>query len=268
MPPKNRTIKLLSIGLMSLALLAGCSKTEKKADNTEYKQPEVFPVEENALYFPPDEPTEYIASCYNQLTKDLPADLQKPQAEIQTDETQAKIQTDENGNPIETEEKPEETLNTSQAINETVAQDVAKVFISDFFTLYNKDNSSEIGGLDYIPSAQADSFKEYAKYYYYNNYPIILSKYGQNNLPNVKDVKISNLTQAKVSFMDAEHEGYTMDVDIEYEPSDQASSFKTQCKCTIIKLADVHYVDPSDVTAERDAGSEKEVFRVIAIEDR
>lgn len=268
MPPKNRMIKVLATGLMGLSLIAGCSKTQKKEDNTEYVQPEVYPVEENALYWPPDEPTEYIASCYNQLTKDLPAQLQNVQPETQENAENNQEQLDENGNPVESEQPQQENEDTSAALNEQVAQDVAKVFISDFFTLYNKDNSSEIGGLDYIPSAYADSFKEYAKYYYYNNYPIILSKYGQNNLPNVKDIKISNVSASKVTFADAEHDGYTMDVDIEYEPSDQASSFKTQCKCTIIKLTDVHYVDPSDVTAEKDAGSEKEVFRVIAIEDR
>ena len=68
---------------------------------------------------------------------------------------------------------------------EVRAQAAAMYFLADFFTLSNKEEEGDIGGLDLIPSASADAFREYAKYYYYHVMPEIRSKQGPGALPEV-----------------------------------------------------------------------------------
>lgn len=150
--------------------------------------------------------------------------------------------------------------------DEEQAQAVAKAFIADFFTLSNKDNDGDIGGLDYIPSTSNEAFQEYAKYYYYNNYAIILTNEGKDALPQVENITLSNVKPETVTYMDKQYDGYTMDANIEYVKASDASDFKTSAKCTIIKMQDIHYVSNADVTTDKESGEPKDVYRIIAVE--
>lgn len=223
----SKTIKsLLFAGLLAFALpLSACSGTQKssQSDTTEEKTVK-YTVKENDTYWAPDDPTEYIAKTYD----DVSASLGK------SDEEQAKA--------------------------------VITAFLADFFTLSNKDSDGDIGGLDYIPAASNEDFAEYAKYYYYNNYAQIKAKDGRSALPQVVNVTLSNVTPAKITYMDNEYDGYTMNAAIEYADSPEASNFKTSAKCSIIKVQDVHYVSKADVTGTKEAGEPKDVYRVIAVE--
>lgn len=180
-------------------------------------------VKENGVYFAPENPTEYIAKTYEDLTASLSKD------------------------------------------EPTQAQAAAAYFLADFFTLKNKEEESDVGGMDLIPSASADAFLEYAKYYYYHVLPVIRTRDGEAALPEVTDVKLSAGQPVKVKYEEKEYPGYTYDVQLAYAESEESSEFKTTAKCTIIRMDDVHYVDKADVTSQREAGEPAEVWRITAV---
>lgn len=212
-------------GLLAFAMPLSACSSGKQADREKTEEKAVkYTVMENDTYWAPEDPTQYIAKTYDDVTATLGAADQKQ------------------------------------------AEAVAKAFLADFFTLSNKDNDGDIGGLDYIPSASVEAFSEYAKYYYYNNYAQILTNEGKAALPQVVNVKLTDMAPAKVSYLDKEYDGYTMNAAMEYADSSEASNFKTNAKCTMIKMKDVHYVPGSDVTSTKEAGEPKDVYRMIAVE--
>ena len=147
------------------------------------------------------------------------------------------------------------------------AEAAARCFLADFFTLAGKEDEHDIGGLDFIPSASAEQFREYAEYYYYDAYADIVSQDGKAQLPSVTNVELTNPQQTKVEYDGESYDGWTYDVKLEYRKSTQSSKFKTAAKCTIIKMNDVHYVDQSAVTSDKEAGEPAEVWRITAVTD-
>jgi sulfur relay (sulfurtransferase) DsrF/TusC family protein len=140
----------------------------------------------------------------------------------------------------------------------------AVYFLTDFFTLSNKTDESDIGALDLIPSSSADVFTDYAKYYYYNAYPTLLAEKGTAGLPEVSAVDVKSVTETTADYLDESYDGLEIQADISYSNA-EATEFKTSVKCIIIKMQDVHYVNSSDVTSEREAGELADVWRVIEI---
>jgi hypothetical protein len=274
---KNSFYKAALIGLS--CVLAGCSSTV--SETSQESQEEVLntytPTEvvENAVYFAPENATETIAGYYDALTAALPKELRDASDfEEEEEEEEEQISSSSSKN-----EKPQYTINELNALyekglNETVAKAVVQTFAADFFTLINKSDGNDVGGLDYIPSDCAADFKEYASFYYYNNYSLILAKYGEAYLPNVTAVNIESCKKVEAEYLGYDFDGYEITISLEYAPVDwpdeqaaQAYSFKTKCKCTIIEIEDQHYVDASDVTSDKEAGDSWSVFRVIALED-
>lgn len=144
------------------------------------------------------------------------------------------------------------------------AQAVAKAFLADFLTLKNKTSDSDIGGLDYIPSSSVANFIEYAEYYYYDDFATIRNQQGIAALPEVSQIDISNVQPATLTYKDQEYSGFTMDAKFSY--TSEASNFKTNVKCSIIKMQDIHYVSNADVLSSKQAGEAKNVYRVIIVE--
>lgn len=273
-----------SLLLAFALLLGGCGRT---GDNTgsgtadkgaQDVKPDAVTVEENAVYFAPEDPTAYIAKTYDELTSAL------KKAGYKTEIKEEKVADDESEEVEEGDETltaEEETVseipeaeslapkNISAQNAQAISEAVCKAFVADFFTLKNKDNANEIGGLDYIPSPSTENFRSYAKYYYYDELPLITNEQGRDALPEVSEVKLSNVKKATgVEYLGEKYNGYTMDCEIVYAGSPDADTFKTTCKCTIIQLSDVHYVDPADVTTDRVPGEPQEVFKILTLEDR
>lgn len=162
-----------------------------------------------------------------------------------------------------------DALSASLSQNEAdQAKAAATYFLADFFTLSNKEEEGDVGGMDMIPSASADAFREYAKYYYYHVLPVIRSKQGPGALPEVTNVELTSQKQEEVTYMDQTYPGYSWTVALTYADSPDSSEFKTSAKCTIIRMDDVHYVDQADVTGAREAGEPASVWRVVAVTDQ
>ena len=97
-----------------------------------------------------------------------------------------------------------------------VAEDVAICFVYDFFTLSNKTDASDVGGLAYLPKNRAEEFKDYAEKYFYKNYPSLVNEYGQENLPEVKNVIVESKAEVEVEYLGYTYDGYEFTIVAEY----------------------------------------------------
>ena len=97
------------------------------------------------------------------------------------------------------------------------AKSIAKLFIIDFYTLNNKINKYDIGGVDYIYKEKQDDFKNKARDTIYNN--IIDNTYLDRvqELPEVVEVIINNVEESNLEYKDNTYEGYIITLNINYK---------------------------------------------------
>ena len=99
------------------------------------------------------------------------------------------------------------------------AEQVSKLFVIDFFSLKNAINKNDVGGKQFVSADYQDSFVKLAKEGMY--------KYVENNiygdrkqeLPKVKQVKITEIKQDKATFKNdvTDEEAYFVTLTITYE---------------------------------------------------
>lgn len=153
------------------------------------------------------------------------------------------------------------------ADEEEEAQALAKLFVADFFTLSNKESDTDVGGLNYIPSAAYEDMEQYARFYFYNNYSMIVSQLGEEQLPCVKDVTVNNVQSSTITYDGQSYDGYLIEVDIAYEDT-EASDLKTNATLSIAKMDDYDYdtlesINNGELT---ETPLPKTLMRVIALE--
>ena len=132
------------------------------------------------------------------------------------------------------------TLNSDEINYEDYAQVIVKLFISDFYTLDNKLTSSDIGGVEFIPSDMVENFKIHAGDTMYNH--VKTNIYGDRvqELPIVKDVSISNIESISYTYNDKEYDGYKVsalwyyEVDLGYKSSGEFTLIKDNNKLYIV----------------------------------
>ncbi len=203
-------------------LLTGCNSQKEETKTEEEK----IEISENAVYLAPKEPTEYMKTAYDEVSKAL--------------------------------QKSDE---------EAEAQALAKLFVADFFTLSNKDSETDIGGLDYIPSGVYEDMEMYARFYFYNNYSMIVSELGKDQLPTVTDVTIKDTEPADIVYDGQSYSGYKVSVEIAYADT-EASDLKTAATLSVAKMDDYDYdtlesIDSGELT---ETPLPKTLMRVIALE--
>ena len=149
---------------------------------------------------------------------------------------------------------------------EAEAEALAKLFVADFFTLSNKTSDTDIGGLNYIPSDAYEDMEVYARFYFYNNYSSIVAEYGEEQLPTVEDVTVSDVQATQITYGDTTYDGYEVSVTITYGET-QAQDLKTSAVLSIAKMEDY---DHDTLTAINNGELEevplpKTLMRVIAL---
>ena len=97
------------------------------------------------------------------------------------------------------------------------AKSIAKLFIIDFYTLNNKINKYDIGGIEYIYQDKQEDFKNKASDTIYND--IIDNTYLDRvqELPEVTEVIINNIEEISVELNDNTYEGYFITLNINYK---------------------------------------------------
>ena len=109
------------------------------------------------------------------------------------------------------------TLNSEEVNYEDYAKEIVKLFVIDFYTLDNKLTSSDIGGVEFIPSDMVENFKMHAGDTMYNH--VKTNIYGDRvqELPIVKRVDVTNLESITYTYKDKEYSGYKVSASWEYQ---------------------------------------------------
>lgn len=152
---------------------------------------------------------------------------------------------------------------------EEEAKQVAISFVYDFYTLSNKTDQGNLGGLEFIPSTSIGSFEDFATSYYYGNYPTIVNTYGKDSLPEVSGVTISSaIPQSYLTYGTQSGEGYVFTIQVTYADSKMPSDkLKTNIEVTVMRMYDYPYDSSIDYSsAYTQAGSPIELYRVLAAE--
>lgn len=109
------------------------------------------------------------------------------------------------------------TLNSKEVNYEDYAKEIVKLFVSDFYTLDNKLTSSDIGGVEFIPSDMVENFKMHAGDTMYNH--VKTNIYGDRvqKLPIVKSVEVTNIENTTYTYKDKEYSAYKVSARWEYQ---------------------------------------------------
>ena len=108
-------------------------------------------------------------------------------------------------------------LNSDSVNYEEYAKGVVKLFVTDFYTLDTKITSSDIGGVEFIPSDMVDNFKMHAGDTMYNH--VKTNIYGDRvqKLPIVKSVEVTNIENITYTYKDKEYSAYKVSARWEYQ---------------------------------------------------
>lgn len=103
------------------------------------------------------------------------------------------------GNATKYEKKLSEELKKILSVDEVVYEDYAsvitKLFLSDLFTLSNKNSSSDITSSQYVYTDYQDMYKLIVKDSIYSNIEINLGEERDQSLPTVTNVDISSVNR-------------------------------------------------------------------------
>lgn len=129
--------------------------------------------------------------------------------------------------------------NKDEVDYEEYAKIVAKLFVTDVFTLDNKVTSSDIGGLQFIYPDFREDFIKINQTGLYSN--ILSNIYNDRvqELPIVNEVNIDLVKETTFNYNNKEYKGYLVEVSISYEKD---LSYPTTYKLTIIKEDKYLYV--------------------------
>lgn len=217
---------LLTVGILSITLVSGCSSDDDSKQKTAEKEEEKAEVKmvANDLYVEPLNPTQEQIKAYNALSE-----------------------------AIEKEDQQEEA--TMVAVN----------FAFDFFMLSNKEDAQDMGGLQFIPSDKIGNFMEFAQSYYYGNYPTIVNTYGEDSLPEVTGYQVDSVEEAQFTYNGSTCNGYEVGLTLTYADTD-VENLKTSMTISVIEIQDYEYDRTIDykknVVFE---GEMKNVYRVLAV---
>ena len=108
-------------------------------------------------------------------------------------------------------------LNSDSVNYEEYAKGVVKLFVTDFYTLDTKLTSSDIGGIEFIPSDMVDNFKMNAGDTMYNHVKTNIYGDREQDLPIVKNVSIDSVSEINYTYKEKEYSAYKVKASWEYE---------------------------------------------------
>lgn len=116
---------------------------------------------------------------------------------------------------------------------------ISKLFIIDLYTLNNKMGSTDIGGLEFIHKDLRDNFKDNMGSSLYKFMETNLDGQRKQELPEVKDVEIIDITDTTYTYKDNIYDGYIVNAKWTYVKD---LGYQNSIKLTIIKEKDILYI--------------------------
>lgn len=108
-------------------------------------------------------------------------------------------------------------LNAEEINEEEYAKTLAKLFIIDFYTLNNKINKYDIGGLEYILSGSIDSFKNKAMDTIYRDIYDNTYKDRVQTLPEISSVDVVDVENDTIKLNGEDVDCYKVTLDYSYK---------------------------------------------------
>ncbi len=110
----------------------------------------------------------------------------------------------------------EELLKAEEIDYSEYAKSLAKLFIIDFYTLDNKINKYDVGGLEYILNDKREMFQAKAMDTIYND--IIDNTYNDRNqaLPVVKTVEVLDVSETEITLNNTKTPSYKVTLNFTY----------------------------------------------------
>ncbi|MDF9866607.1 site-specific recombinase XerD [Bacilli bacterium PM5-3] len=154
-----------------------------------------------------------------------------------------------NANQSEYQKEVEQALITALAGGQgkDIVPEVSKYFISDYFTLKDKSNYNNVGGMGFVlPDVQA-KFKTNAVSSYYRDLATFKETYGKDNLPQVKSVEVDKPKKVSKKKVELDKDSKTVikfvfDVNVtwEYEENEKLADMK------VVNKAKLRFVSTED----------------------
>jgi len=123
-------------------------------------------------------------------------------------------------------------LNEDTVDDKAFAEMIAKLFITDVFTLDNKVSSSDIGGLQFIHSKFKDDFINIAKTTLYSSVQSNIYGDRKQKLPVVTNVEIKNTKTSTFTYKKEQYDSYVINASISYKTD---LKYPSSYKVTLIK---------------------------------
>ena len=125
-------------------------------------------------------------------------------------------------------------LNAKKVDNKKYAETIAKLFVIDFFTLSNKTNKNDVGGVQFVYDNYKKDFIDGARDSIYKQVKSTVSDEKINNsLPTVSSVQVDTIDTISPASMFEEmgftedQEGYIINISWEYKNDDEFQSNAT-----------------------------------------
>lgn len=114
-------------------------------------------------------------------------------------------------------EKLEAILKEDEVDYEAYATYAAKLFVIDFYTLNNKINKYDVGGLEYILSSKLDNFKNKAMDTIYNDVIDNTYKDRVQELPEITNVEVLNVEEDEIKLNNENTKAYKVTMKYTYK---------------------------------------------------
>ncbi len=133
----------------------------------------------------------------------------------------------------------EKVLSEKETDNQVFAELIAQLFVVDVFSLDNKLNKYDIGGLEFILNTEQEKFKNLMSD---SLYDVIQNNYDgkrKQELPAVNSVKVNECTEGKITFDNEELLAYDIILEWTYEKD---LGYDTSASLKVMKKDNLMYV--------------------------
>ncbi len=130
-------------------------------------------------------------------------------------------------------------LSSDEIDYEKYAEQISILFITDLYSINNKINKYDVGGIDFVYESYKESFK--------NKISDTMYKYmaleDVHNLPEIKSVEIEEIIESTFNFNETDYESYEVSIswkfaeELGYETSSKITIIKEEEKLFIVELS-------------------------------
>ena len=106
-------------------------------------------------------------------------------------------------------------LKSKEVNNEEYAKVIAKLFIIDLFTMDNKINKYDVGGVEYVYPSIRDNYKLNVENTLYKS--LMVKNNRTSSLPIVKSIEVTSINEEKYELAKKEYTAYKINLKWDYE---------------------------------------------------